>query len=223
MYANALPSFLQFLIKSMERTEQATCDISKSFLLEKDIEFCKEHKFDLERDVQAKCELLDFKAAQDLYRDAKTFKQVLVEGVSGMKPTTDSSVEFFMKFLINEQVYYSNFKLKGLILEKMWEFVHINEEQDEVITETTPFKAVLNDFTLPPVIHRTLKTMNMNGITKIEAYSVEKLIPYLTNERFKEDYVKEGDKVKIFILLKDFDTVRCKFNLCSQKSLLRFL
>ena len=140
------------------------------------------------------------------------YKQSLAEGVSGMKPTSNSSAEFYMKFFINEKLIFSNFKLLPLISKEFIEFVHIKTEQDEVITEDETYKAVLNDFTLPPSIHRSLKTMNINGIVKIETGNVDKLSPYLPNERFKDGYMKPGDKARIFLMLKDFDTVYITIN-----------
>lgn len=192
----------------MEKTEQATCDISKAQLKEKDLDFCKENGISPESDVRAECELLDVMAAQDLYKDATTYKQVLVEGVSGVKPTADSTVEFLMKFLIKGKVFFSNFKLKeSLVSKELSDFLHITDELDEITTSDSVFKATLNDFTLPPAIHRTLKTMNMNGLSKIESNSSNKLLPYLPSEMFKQDYVSPKDHVVIFLLLKDFDTV----------------
>ena len=109
--------------------------------------------------------------------------------------------------IVNGQQVISNFELGSIVPENLWEFVGLSKEADKAGVNVGKLKYKLNEYTLPPVIIKCLKGMNINGVTKIISKNIEKLVPYLHNDLFKEDYIKPGDMVIIFLQLHDFETV----------------
>jgi len=206
---NKIPMFLQLLFRSMEKNEMSDLCVQNTYFTEKDKPFCEKYGINTSQNLRVYCEMLNFSESHSLYEnDCDSHKMCLLDGVEGLKPCTDSKVKFHMKIKVNDKIVFSNFLIKPLVRSELHEFLHLNE--DTILAENSPIiEAKLNEYKLPPILSKSLKTMNLNSVSKITCSNFAKLLPYIhqSDSIFNPDYVKPNDTVIFYIYLIDIDNV----------------
>jgi len=115
-----------------------------------------------------------------------------------------------MKLLVNGEVKYSNLVVKPLTQHKKIDFIGISEQDDAKITEADNqvLKYKLDEYSLPPILTRSLREMDKDELIEIATTRVEKLVSYFSEETLvHSDWFKHGDRVRIFIHLVNTDRV----------------
>ena len=112
-----------------------------------------------------------------------------------------------MKLIVNNTVVFSNMEVKSLVKPKMWDFAGLTEEEDKAqIPGCPPVLAYkLDEYRLPPIVTRNLKDMDRYEVRCLDTTKVAKLATFFPNPVFPADWVKPGDRVRLYLQLNESD------------------
>lgn len=183
------------ILSSFKRGEESVVEVKSTFLPEHDQEIIKlfdeSKEYDQSKPVFFKIKMTRLVKIEDWFKDGNTIVKNLRKG-RGRAPFIDSVVKFRMQILVNDKIIVNNYPEKDPYVDVAYDFhesenlkVITKEQQAEYLKkiEDEIYTNKLDDYELPSLITKIIKTMKKNGVVEVTTTRIDKLMSNFENEK----------------------------------------
>ena len=128
--------------------------------------------------------------------DGATLFKVIKRGIRNSHPDFDSTVEFKLKFIINDKVEYSNLNIKPRLGDRRYGFLQLDNEFGRLVNAT---KTTLDEYKLPALIKRMLGKCEIGGIVECDTSNRPILQSLFGFSEYDFGNSKEDDAIRIMV------------------------
>jgi len=129
----------------------------------------------MEKDLLLDLELKELVRVDDLYKDGTTFYKSLQKGEGTASPYIDCFVHLRIKIVVDGEEKFSHGSFDNL------------EEFDDSNSQ----KYDLEEYKLPSVIRKILKTTKLREVVEVKCSRKNKLVDHLEDSIFKHEYFED--------------------------------
>lgn len=195
-------STVRKLISSMNKYEETKSICKYTFLKEKDPDFLKEYEVKENEQLEMYAKTYNSLSTRSFYKNDSAILCTLKSSNKYNRPNIESTVKFLLKVIVNNKTVFSNFCLKSEIKSDTYELMQIQPEEDIESDKGEPITINLIDYGIPSVLKKAIKNGSEDEVLEIRYSKLDKLTDGLTNEIIKNEWFKENDEVRFFIILK---------------------
>lgn len=164
------------LIESVKKGERSEFTINAGYLngTQDDEETLEDNKlielfpiWDKSKDLFIRMEVTYIVKIEDWFKDGSTMVRTLRKGGKGRNPYCDSTVKLRMKIQVDDEIKYDNYSENAVAKESDNLKPLTREERLALLEDPTLYKIKLDEYNLPSLLIKLIKSMKKNGVTEM--------------------------------------------------------